>query len=174
MKTNYEKFLKLADTNNIDEKAIKTCLNCTKVVARLLYRELLREQAVRNGKVINQAKFQKIALNRLVYDRYYSITVNLQAIMQNVLIDDENFIRLIHDHVDASVSTEMPAEARMDYLNYFLNQDDKTNYLLCQYASQALLQMLQTSKNLLLSESTQAESTDEHGTVIMLDAPKRD
>lgn len=174
MKTNYEKFLKLADTQNIDEKAIIKCLNCTKVVARVLYRELLRERAISKGKVISQSKLKKIALTRLVYDRYFSITVYLQSIIQNVLVDDENFIRLIHEHVDPNFCTEMSAEARMDYLDYILNQTDKDNYLVCQYAAQAILQMLQTSKDLLLSGNTNPESqNDASAVVITLDIPKK-
>lgn len=171
MKTNYEKFLKLADAQNIDEKAIQTCLNCTKVVARVLYRELLRERAISKGKVINRTKFEKTALTRLVYDRYFAITTYLQAIIQNVLVDDENFIRLIHEHVNPSFCAELSPEMRMDYLNFILNKADKYNYSVYQYAAQAILQMLQTSRDLLLSESIEAPA--EQGTVIMLDPIKR-
>ena len=174
MKTNYEKILKLGLTQNITEDAVRQCLHCNLVKARSIYQQLVRTRAVVDGKVANQAEFKKIALYRTVYDEYWEIDVKIDELIRDILIDDENFIRLIRDNVIPTISFDMPSEERESHLFLRASASEQTGYAIKKYAVRALAEMLQAGENLFLDGDTApAPTAADNDNVIILEKPKK-
>lgn len=100
----------------------------------MLYQQLIRDKIVAKGKVVKPDQFQDCGLTFLVYDDYAEITVGLESIIDNVLIDDENFIRLIYNKVDSQFRSELPSEMRKNTIknkNAFPAMFPKNYLMLC-------------------------------------------
>ncbi len=172
MKDTYEKFLQLEKEDNLTEQRILEHLNCSKVKARMLYQQLIRDKIIVDGKVAEPIGFRDWGLVFLVYDEYAEITVGLESIIDNVLIDDENFIRLIHNKVDAEFRSELSSEMRQNTIHILLGLGEDNKYLIYQLAVQTLAKMLQASKSLLVPQDDPEALPDANGVVITLDIPK--
>lgn len=172
MKTNYEKFLELEKEDHLTEQRILEHLNCSKVKARMLYQQLIRDKIIVEGEVVEPIRFREWGLAFLVYDEYAEITVGLESIIDNVLIDDENFIRLIHNKVDPAFRSQLPSEERKNTLKILMGLGEDQKYLIYQQAAQALAKMLQASKDLIISQDDFETLPDADGVVITLDTPE--
>lgn len=172
MKDTYEKFLQLEKEDNLTEQRILEHLNCSKVKARMLYQQLIRKKIIVKGKVVNPEEFRGWGLAFLVYDEYAEIEVGLESIIDNVLIDDEKFIRLIHNKVDAEFRSELSSEMRKNTIHILLELGEDNKYLIYQLAVQTLAKMLQASKSLLVPQDDPEALPDENGVVITLDIPE--
>ena len=113
-----------------------------------------------------------MGISLLVYDEYAEITVGLESIIDNVLIDDENFIRLIHNKVDPAFRSQLPSEERKNTLKILMGLGEDQKYLIYQQAAQALAKMLQASKDLIISQDDFETLPDADGVVITLDTPE--
>lgn len=172
MKTNYEKFLELEKEDHLTEQRILEHLNCSKVKARMLHQQLIRKKIIVKGKVVNPEEFRGWGLAFLVYDEYAEIEVGLESIIDNVLIDDEKFIRLIHNKVDPAFRKELSSEMRKNTLKILLGLGEDQKYLIYELAVQALAESLRTSKDLIAPQDTPEGLPDADGVVITLDTPE--
>ena len=94
MNHRYKKFLELQN-EHISAESIKNKTFCSQIEADVLYKTLVKEKIVDNGKVVDLNKFHKVGQHRFYFDVWHEIELSLFEIVKHVLLKDERFIKLI-------------------------------------------------------------------------------
>ncbi len=146
----YNKFLELLNKDIIDEQTIKNTLNCSEEEASMLYADLDRMGAIKDGKVVSEDNFKKCAMHRMVFDMRGILSYGLQEIIQNALIDDNRFVILVHENLDKRITPALSLSSKLHYLEEIF-EDDKKSYIIEALASKFLYETYMESKGLFLN-----------------------
>ncbi|MBQ8909251.1 MAG: hypothetical protein IJY90_03090 [Clostridia bacterium] len=114
MNHRYKKFLEL-QSEHISAESIKNKTFCSQEEATVIYKNLLEDKIVDNGKVVDLEKFNKVAQHRFYFDIWHEIETSLFEIVKYVLFKDERFIKLISKELNLQLSLTS-CEKRIEFL----------------------------------------------------------